>query len=548
MIRTVTILSVFLVIFYGVKAQEDGLQRVLSLEAQRVDRVDPQKEANTVIIPSSFSKDAVQRVTSKSSGDLLRVYYIYTGYRQSSGFDQEALNKQRITRLAEMVPEVLENRYIEWKIIEQTGCTSPQIGRTFFHGFVLEYRPPVSERERQQELQNLKAFLEDPNVGYRYENDPSVSNLSKQIRTSNSSNNTTNEAQTPQGEENQEPDVDAHYPEGNFALYEYFKDNIPGGGKIALNRDDLWVAFDMEVDENGKIGNITFKDEVKEYVQEVVFSVINEMPDWSPARKNGNSIPSKVNIDLRMSYSPIVRGMYKRDGQKPDFNKEEIAEAQAQMEEPDDAAKERINAAENSTVYRSMEAVIPKEKVCVVMDVTSSMSIHLASMNWWLVNSPDSLNIVHYTFFNDGDNAEDRKKKVGRTGGIYHGQKLRELPATLMEAMHKGNGGDVVENDFEALIAAQNQSQNADALLLIVDNFSDVRDEDLLPQISMKTHVIVAGDVTVVRECYLNLAKATGGDLLVNGKRLSLENVQPGGRVTIAESTYHYDGNNFRLL
>ena len=110
------------------------------------------------------------------------------------------------------------------------------------------------------------------------------------------------------------------------------------------------------------------------------------------------------------------------------------------------------------------------------------------------------------------------------------------------------NCKSIVENDFEAVLAAQNQPTNADAGLLIVDNFSDVRDEGLIAQIQMKIHVLIAGEVTAVRECYLNLAKATGGDILVNGQRIYLGNVQQGGKIIIGESTYLFNGNTFRLM
>ncbi len=544
MIRTVTIFSILVLTSNGLFAQNQALQRVLQLKAQQVNKVNPKPEANTLIIPSAFSEESLQKILARGNGDLTTVYYIYTSYKQSPAFNQKVLNEKRIKRLSELIPETIENPYVEWKIIEQTGCTSPAEGKTFFHGFVLEFRPPVSESKRAQEIQNLEAFLANPEAGYQLANDPTRSNLSKQLLTEKSlseqkTNNLTN---------SEVSDLEANFPDGNFALYQYFKNNIPGGGKIALNRDDLWVDFEMDVAADGTIGEIRFKNDEKEYVKEVLLKVMDEMPNWIPAKKQGKAVASQVNLSLRMSYSPIVKGMYNRDGKKPNFSQEEVAASAVRNAAPDEQTEARINAAENSSVYKAMEIIIPNEKVSVVMDVTSSMSIHLASMNWWLANSADSLNIVHYTFFNDGDNIEDRKKKVGATGGIYHGVKLRNLPATLLEAMRNGNGGDVVENDFEALVAAQSWSQDADAFLLIVDNFSDVRDAKLLPQITKKTHILVSGDVTVVRACYLNLAKATGGDLLVNGKRVSLANVKSGGRVTVANSTYVYDGSEFTLI
>ncbi|MCR9171293.1 MAG: hypothetical protein NXI10_02290 [bacterium] len=510
---------------------------------KKVSQLTPKSEPNLVIIPSSFSQEALKKVDSRKSGHLQSVYYIYTGYRQNPSFDQRRLNQQRIQKLAEWAPEVLENPYIEWKIIEQTGCTSPQMGKSYFHGFVLEYRSEVSTNDREAEIANLEAFLKNPTAGFDLMNDPTLSELNGDLQNGLLREIPTND-HTPEPEK---MDRQANFPEGNFALYQYFKQNIPGGGEVAKNRDDEWVPLSFEVDEHGTISDVRFS-EAKTYMQKTIEDVLSAMPKWDPAIKNGKPVASRVNIDLRMSYSPIVRGMYNRDGKKPKFTQDEAAAFAIKNAAPDEQTEARIATVERSPVYRSMEEVITREKVAMVMDVTTSMSLHLASMNWWVANSADSLNVVHYTFFNDGDNVDDKKKKSGKTGGIYHGTKLRDLPATLMEAMRNGNGGDVTENDFEAVLAAQNQQTNADALLLIVDNFSDVRDEQLLSQIQMKTHVLVAGDVSTVRECYLNLAKATGGDVFVNGRRIYLGNVQKGGRIIIAESTYTFDGNKFKLM
>ncbi|XOV66609.1 MAG: hypothetical protein ACFHU9_13365 [Fluviicola sp.] len=474
------------------------------------------------------------------SGPLQRVYYIYTSYKQNPAFNQKELNRQRIQKLAEQVPEILENRYIEWNIIEQTGCSSPEMGKKFFHGFVLEYQRVASQENREQEIANLEAFLKHPEKGFSMENDPGTSEMKARLAASINSNNR-------EESETTGTSTEANFTDGNLALYQYFKKNLPAGGEVSKNRDDSWVPFSFEVNQEGKISDVRF-GEAKPYIQRDIEKLLSEMPNWNPATENGVPVSSRVNLELRMSYSPHVRGMYYRDGKKPIFTQQEVADQTMKELAVDEQTEERIFKVEQSAVYRSMEEVISKGHVAMVMDVTTSMSLHLASMNWWVANSADSLNVVHYTFFNDGDNVDDKKKKSGKTGGIYHGTELRDLPATLLEAMRNGNGGDIVENDFEAVLAAQKEQAGANTLLLIVDNFSDVRDEHLLAQIQMKTHVLLAGDVTTVRECYLNLAKATGGDVFVNGKRINLGNVRKGGRINIAEATYIYDGQVFKLL
>lgn len=543
MIRTVTFLSIFLPFTPGY-SQNQAVQRILSIEPQRVQQIQPQNDANSVIIPSSFSEASLQKTNILSSGDLETVYYIYTDYRQNPSFDQKQLNRERIERLAKQLPEVVDNRIVQWKIIEQTGCTSAEMGESFFHGFVLVYRPRPSEESRSAEIANLEAFLNNPQAGFTSSNDPFSSQFEQELSSSIVSSSNSDSGNGPSAKD---VNIPANHPDGNFALYQFFKNNFPTGGEVAKNRDNFWVPLTFDVDETGAISNIKIDNE-KPYVQKLILELLDKMPAWSPAKENGKPVKSKVNLEIRVSYSPIVRGMYYRDGKKPSFSQSEVADHTLESAKADQQTAERIERIEQGGVYKGVTDAISKERVALVMDVTTSMTKHLAEMNWSLDQSADSLNVVHYTFFNDGDKNPDNKKKVGKTGGIYHGRKLRDLSATLLTAMRNGNGGDITENDFEAVLEAQKEAPDADAILLVVDNFSDVRDEVLIPKITKKVHVVIGGEVTYVRTCYLNLAKATGGDIFVDGRRISLSKLAPGERIRIGISQYSYDGNSFQPL
>lgn len=528
---TRTIAFLFLLIHLGAFGQQD-VQRIVNLPRKQLEKLTPQTADNTVIVPADFAKPDVSRQPRVPTGTIEKVYYFYTSYHQNPGFNQKALDAKRISGLAALFPEVLSDRFIQWELIEQTGCTAAADGDSFFHGFALVYRTEPTTKDRNEEIARMQQFLEHPEQGFV---EPDYDAIADEV------NHESGDTPTPS------EDKDAQFPDGNFALFQYFRDSIPGGGKMALNHDDMWVPYSFQVDEKGKISDLRF-GEAKPYIQETIQQLMDRMPAWEPAVKNGEPVASRVNLDLRMSFSPIVRGMYKRDGEKPSFKQEEVNDLLNATNATDEETEERIDRTEKGSVFRGMELVVPREKVAVVMDVTTSMSQHIAGFSWWLMNSPDSLNIVHYAFFNDGDNMEDRHKKIGETGGIYQGKKQFDLTATLMDAMSNGNGGDLTENDLEAALRAQEQAPEASALLLIVDNFSDVRDMKLLSSITKKTHVLVAGNVTAVRECYLDIAKATGGDVIVNGERISLENVKAGGQIRIAESNYRFDGRSFSIL
>lgn len=531
--RTTTLSTLFALLVFAGWTQNSDIQRIVNLPRTQIDQILLDQDLpNTQVFASDFAKNSLG-TTSNSTGSLEKVVYFYTAYASSPSFDQKQLDAQRIEKLAAKYPEVLSNRMIEWQLIAQTACKSPEEGNSYFHGFVLKFRPEPTSAQREEELKRLQQFFDDPNSGF----DP----LEKAVFTKDA---ISTEAKIEEKPANSE----ANYPEGNFALFNYFQKSMHGGGQIALQKIDQWVPIQFEVNAKGELGPIQYKGTPEPFIKEEIQRLFDAMPDWVPAQNNGKPIASTVNLDLRVCFSPIVRGMYNRDGKKPEFKQTEVEASKILDKKPNNEALERKDRIEKSNLFQSLKVIVPQEKVAVVMDVTSSMSTHIASLNWWLVNSPDSLNMVHYTFFNDGDQLEDKKKKVGSTGGIYHGKVQRNFTATLMETMRNGTGGDLQENDFEAVLEAIELSPNANSIVLIADNFSEVRDASLLTEIKKRVHVIISGEVTVVRECYLDLAKFTQGDLFVNGSRISLANVVPNGQITIAQTRYVFDGTHFKML
>lgn len=529
--RTVTSL-IFLIFSSFVQAQSADMERILNLPRIQISKIQPEKSESAIILPSDFSRDQVQKQVEKIDGVVEKVFYIYTGYAQSASFNQRLLDEKRIKKLAAIYPEVLSNRFVNWEMIEQTGCNSAEEGKKYFHGFVVQFREVPTAESREEELKRLESFFMNPEAGFIA---PDTNPLENQF-----DNESTEKTKT--------EDEKAQFPGGNYALFQYFRDSLPGGGKMALNRDDLWAKFKVSIDSEGNVGAPQFQEDYPDYIEKDIERVFKNMPKWTPETKNQIPVASTIDLELRMSFSPIVRGMYNRDGKKPDFKEGEVEEFQSTLNRPSTEAEARISKTERSSIYKGMEKIATREKVAVVMDVTSSMSSHVAALSWWISNSKDSLNVVHYTFFNDGDNRPDNTKKIGKTGGIYHGERLFDYTAILMDAMRNGTGGDLEENDLEAVLEAQSKVSGADALLLIVDNFSDVRDLSLLDEVTRKVHVLVAGEVAAVRECYLDIAKRTGGDMIVNGKRIPLENMVAGMQISVAESTYIFDGNRFRIL
>ena len=90
-----------------------------------------------------------------------------------------------------------------------------------------------------------------------------------------------------------------------------------------------------------------------------------------------------------------------------------------------------------------------------VVDVTGSMqAFAVAVYQWMTLLSNRNKNIRYHVFFNDGDEKLNSDKVIGSTGGVYGmaSNNLNKVLATMQSAMKNGNGGDIPENDIEAIL------------------------------------------------------------------------------------------------
>jgi hypothetical protein len=109
--------------------------------------------------------------------------------------------------------------------------------------------------------------------------------------------------------------------------------------------------------------------------------------------------------------------------------------------------------------------------------------------------------------------------------------------STTFQAMSLGTGGDLVENDLEALIHAAKSYSTAGQIILIADNSSSPRDMQLIDSLSVPVRIVLCGALQGVNTSYLDLARATGGsvhtieeDLLGLAKMKEGESVEINGR------------------
>ena len=151
----------------------------------------------------------------------------------------------------------------------------------------------------------------------------------------------------------------------------------------------------------------------------------------------------------------------------------------------------------------------------VVMDWTGSMYKYGAQAVLWHTLNFETSGIRNFVFFNDGDDMPDERKQIGKTGGIYFAQakNVERLINTFYLVGKRGKGGDLPENDVEAMIKGMNRFEDFDELVLIADNNSCMRDFRLLVNLDVKVNVIVCGAEGGINPQYVNLAYYTGGTI-----------------------------------
>lgn len=174
-------------------------------------------------------------------------------------------------------------------------------------------------------------------------------------------------------------------------------------------------------------------------------------------------------------------------------------------------------AFQDSVVLKVFERKQEWNNLVVVNDWTGSMYEYGCQALRWHSLNMNRDGVKMFWFFNDGDKKADHLKKIGKTGGIYScpGGDIARALELMDRVMKKGYGGDIEENDLEAVIKAIKKSKGKGEYVLIADNKSHVRDMVLLRKIKVPVRVIICGARKggIILPDYLELARSTGGSV-----------------------------------
>jgi len=181
-------------------------------------------------------------------------------------------------------------------------------------------------------------------------------------------------------------------------------------------------------------------------------------------------------------------------------------------------------------------------KWLVVADVTGSMAPFNAQVLAFIRQNQDLRQKSNFSFFNDGDGAPQMIKRIGSSGGIYSctNNHFDSIYKTVSLAMKNGNGGDIPENNIEAVLVSLKKWENVDTVLMIADAKAPIKDYSLIQYLKKPVSILLCGDVNGnVPLDYWNLALKTGGSILrSDGEIRNLKRIKPGDIIELGKYTY----------
>ncbi|MEY3237416.1 MAG: hypothetical protein RI883_1517 [Bacteroidota bacterium] len=169
----------------------------------------------------------------------------------------------------------------------------------------------------------------------------------------------------------------------------------------------------------------------------------------------------------------------------------------------------------DSTIVKVFERKKAWSDMTVVADLTGSMAPYTAQLVLWFKLKVNDKRIKDLVFFNDGDKTPDDLKVIGSTGGIYHTKATNygDVRKLAVNTIVSGCGGDMPENNIEALLFAISKAPATKDFIMVADNTANVKDLILLKDVHKPIHIILCGSRSGINPDYLNIARSTGGSV-----------------------------------
>ena len=483
------------------------VDQIARLAPNQTETRSPIKENREFYIQTPFAKPLIiddADLQAIKEATVLRVELVYTAFSSEASFDQIELNTKRLTAFQSKLPELFSNPVIEWRLIEQTGCNSPETCDELFHGFIVTARPAFTPEKTEEEIKYiedllapLKAFKE-PELGVVESDtlslaDPIASEGKVMISVGK-------DAPTPTPVEPPTPDdrgyTHAYFPTGYMGLISRLQWYI---GKPAKTDPAETYSVRLTIDPKGGVQSVELRLEEGRGKSATGLQKELSKMGWKPARVDGKRVTSQVEFQLVIDSETV--GIMLDD---------------ALVTTPRKKRSLTDIPLKDSTILKVIDRHKEWNDMAIVGDLTGSMTPYTVQILLWyklsvLANESRTKN---FTFFNDGDNTAGRKK-IGEVGGIYTeiAEDYEDIEELALKCMRAGNGGDTPENNIEALLSAIKDCPECGEFVMVADNYASPRDMKLASQVTKPVRIIVCGGGDAINPNYLELARMTGGSV-----------------------------------
>lgn len=408
-------------------------------------------------IRSKFGHGRISSVPAPEDfleGEIIAIDYYYTKFKTDTNFSQVSLDSARFANLEMMYPSVFAMLdKVPVRFLEQTQAQNKKTALFYYHGFVVHYRTPyISKEERLQEIVDMEKMFKR---GFQNDFAPQFGETRV---------------------------ISGTRPGDILSVWGY---------NLSLGTPDTIIRSHAK------------------FVKQTV--AINSRDEFVTCYQEGHQVASDT-ILVKMyrvpkkyypgsTPPPFTNGMYG------------LVDVDYEGSKLDAMAfrRPRFYNEVTSDLYSTLSE-FKSDSIVLVIDVTGSMTKSIAQVLRWATQENMKSKIKGVVFFNDGDQKSSSSKEIGATGGIYSIKKLKGLQKTLIEAMRNGNGGDVPENDLEAILHARGLFGTAN-YILVADNLSIPRDFGLINKVKFPVNILICNGVEAIEE-YVDLAEGTRGRIL----------------------------------
>lgn len=498
----------------------------------------PKEDSLTIVIPMQFNEAITNTLISNIPPiEIYSINLVYTQYKLSEQFNQTQLNEKRMNKLYQKMPIIKNNGMIKWLLTEQTECQDKNSCLGFFHGIVIKLKDKATIREFNllDDYYNLykSAYINTYNskktkelpLGFIEQCDTIV----KKVRSSF-----------------QLAKLKTISFESDYTLIKYLNKNLKTNPQFSLH-----FIYDKD-------NNLEFHPDYPLPVkQKEVLNYVRNHVLIKRAKYQNKYTDAEFEIafDFRtLKQIKVHQSLYLPNG-------ELVNEDEAMFTSVKTVQCKSIDTVTKRTlIYKQSPDLILKvldrnkqwKNCLVVTDVTGSMYPYLAQFKLWHQQNIQLSSNRQFVFFNDGNRTPDKNKVMGKVGGVYfiktaHFDSLMNL---MQLAMLRGNGGDIPENNIEAVLTGIRRGQQIKEVIMIADNMATPRDLDLLSQIKVPIRLILCGTHTGPFNInYLNMIKKNKGSIhTIEEDLTNISSIKEGEILHLEGNKYVYKKGSFKVL